>query len=126
MRSLSLRITLIAFMVTIVSLLRLAPYFVIKYATHTNVIEYLNEYPLWLKLSYHTNVLRRELFECIYNRLLQQSIQRLRESSQKGPSPLDLARTYCQNYVDPPGFEVKTVNDVIALTLPTIYSTRVE
>ncbi|KAH3711082.1 hypothetical protein DPMN_070582 [Dreissena polymorpha] len=34
-------------------------------------------------------------------------------SSQKGPSPLDLARTYCQNYVDPPGFEVKTDNDVI-------------
>ncbi|KAH3853002.1 hypothetical protein DPMN_018146 [Dreissena polymorpha] len=39
--------------------------------------------------------------------------KRIKLSSQKGPSPLDLARTYCQNYVDPPGFEVKTVNDVI-------------
>ncbi|KAH3853420.1 hypothetical protein DPMN_095943 [Dreissena polymorpha] len=41
--------------------------------------------------------------------------KRIKLSSQKGPSPLDLARTYCQNYVDPPGFEVKTVDDVIDL-----------
>ncbi|XP_052278781.1 N-lysine methyltransferase KMT5A-A-like [Dreissena polymorpha] len=39
--------------------------------------------------------------------------KRIKLSSQKGPSPLDLARTYCQYYVDPPCFEVKTVNDVI-------------
>ncbi|KAH3779872.1 hypothetical protein DPMN_157680 [Dreissena polymorpha] len=57
MRSLSQRITLMAFLMTIVSLLSIVPYFVIKYASYTNGIEYLNEYPLWLKLLYHTYVL---------------------------------------------------------------------